>query len=111
MDDGSAVAFLQLNGQMMSNILHKTSGERREEMVTMIGAAFTELQNFHFSVGSSSVVIVTELQNFPMSVGSLSVLDDYTSILTEMNEIFQAVSTTSTYDLARVCCRFLKFSK
>ena len=28
-DDGSAAAFLQLNGQMMSNILDKTSVERR----------------------------------------------------------------------------------
>ena len=92
-DDGSAVAFLQLNGQMMSNILDKTSVERREEMVTLIGAAFTELQTI------------------PTSGMSLSVLMDYLSILNAMNDIFQGVSTSSTYDFARVCCSSLKFSK
>ena len=92
-DDGSAAAFLQLNGQMMSNILDKTSVERREEMVTLIGAAFTELQTI------------------PTSGMSLSVLMDYLSILNAMNDIFQAVSTSSTYDLANVCCRSLKLSK
>ena len=92
-DDGSAVAFLQLNGQMMSNILDKTSVERREEMVTLIGAAFTELQ----TISTSGM--------------SLSVLMDYLSILNAMNDVFKAVSTTSTYDLASVCCRSLKFSK
>ena len=92
-DDGSSVAFLQMNGQMMSKILDKTSVERREEMVTLIGAAFTELQTI------------------PTSGMSLSVLMDYLSILNAMIDIFQAVSTSSTYDLASVCCRALKFSK
>ena len=92
-DDGSAVAFLQLNGQMMSNILDKTSVERREEMVTLIGAASTELQTI------------------PTTGMFLPVFMDYLSILKYMNDIFQAFRTTSTYDFARVCCRSLKFSK
>ena len=93
MDDGSAVGFLQLNGQMMATILEKTSAERRGEIVILIRAAFLELQTIN-------------LGGVP-----LSVLMDYLAILNEMQVIFQAVDTTSTYDIARVCCRSLKLSK
>ena len=43
-EDGSAVAFLQQNGQQLSTILDKTSAKRREEMEVLILAAFTQLQ-------------------------------------------------------------------
>ena len=92
MDDGSAVAFMQMNGQTLSNILAKSSVERREEMETLLRAAFTEIQKVPLS---SSLVVVL----------------DYLAILKEMNAIFTVISTTSTYEIARVCCRSLTYSK
>ena len=93
MDDGFAVGFLQLNGQIMSTILEKTSVERREEMVILIRAAFLELQTID------------------LGGVQLSILLEYLAILNEMQDIFESINTTSTYDIARVCCRSLKLSK
>ena len=84
---------MKLNGQMMSTILEKTSVERREEMVILIRAAFLELQTID------------------LGGVQLSILLEYLAILNELQVIFQDVSATSTYDIARVCCRSLKLSK
>ena len=93
MDDGSAVAFMQMNGQILSSILAKSLSERREEMETLLSAAFTE-------------VLKVPTTGLPFSV-----LLDYLSILKEMQAIFPAISTTSTFDIAKVCCRSFKYSK
>ena len=93
-EDGSAVAFLQQNGQQLSTILDKTSEKRREEMEILILAAFTQLQTLD------------------LAGVDLSVMVEYAGILGDMQNIFlQDVSTASTYDIARVCCRSLKLSK
>merc|ERR1712142_1259986 len=90
-EDGSAVAFLQQNGQQLSTILDKTSEKRREEIEILILAAFTQLQTLD------------------LAGVDLSVMVEYAGILGDMQNIFlQDVSTASTYDIARVCCRSLK---
>ena len=92
-DDGSAAAFLQMNGQPMENILTKTIQERRDELVLLIRTAFKQLQDI-----STSSLDITELLQ-------------YFAILNEMSSIFQAMDTTRTYDIARVSCLSLTFSK
>ena len=94
MEDGSAVAFLQQNGQSLSTILDKTSGQRREEMETLIVAAFLQLKFLD------------------LTGVDLSVMMEYAGILGDMQNIFLSnINTASTFDIARVCCRSLKLSK
>ena len=93
-EDGSAVAFLQQNGQTLSTILDKTSGQRREEMEIIILAAFSQLQTLD------------------LTGVDISVMMEYAGILGDMQNIFlQNINTASTFDIARVCCRSLKLSK
>ena len=92
-DDGSAVAFLQMNGQILSNILVKSLTDRREEMETLLSAAFAE-------------VLKVPTTGLPFEV-----LLEYLSILKKMQAIFPAISSTSTFDIAKVCCRSFKYSK
>ena len=94
MEDGSAVAFLQQNGQSLSTILDKTSGQRREEMEIIILAAFSQLQTLD------------------LTGVDISVMMEYAGILGDMQNIFLSnINTASTFDIARVCCRSLKLSK
>ena len=94
MEDGSAVAFLQQNGQILSTILEKTSEQRREEMEIIILAAFSQLQTLD------------------LTGVDISVMMEYAGILGDMQNIFlQNINTASTFDIARICCRSLKLSK
>ena len=93
-EDGSAVAFLQQNGQILSTILEKTSEQRREEMETLIVSAFLQLKFLD------------------LTGVDLTVMMEYAGILGDMQNIFlQNINTASTFDIARVCCRSLKLSK
>merc|ERR1719312_1929193 len=90
-EDGSAVVFLQQNGQILSTILEKTSEQRREEMEIIILAAFSQLQTLD------------------LTGVDISVMMEYAGILGDMQNIFlQNINTASTFDIARVCCRSLK---
>ena len=94
MEDGSAVAFLQQNGQILSTILEKTSEQRREEMEIIILAAFSQLQTLD------------------LTGVDISVMMEYAGILGDMQNIFlQNINTASTFDISRICCRSLKLSK
>merc|ERR1719312_2298603 len=93
-EDGSAVVFLQQNGQILSTILEKTSEQRREEMEIIILAAFSQLQTLD------------------LTGVDISVMMEYAGILGDMQNIFlQNINTASTFDIARICCRSLKLIK
>merc|ERR1719312_795946 len=93
-EDGSAVGFLQQNGQILSTILEKTSEQRREEMEIIILAAFSQLQTLD------------------LTGVDISVMMEYAGILGDMQNIFlHNINTASTFDIARVCCRSLKLIK
>ena len=93
MNDGIAVAFLQMNGQNLVDILTKSSSERREELKILLRAAFGDLK---------------EISTTGMALATLM---EYLAILQEINAIFSSIDTTSTYELARICCKSLKFSE
>ena len=92
-DDGSAVAFMQQNGQSLESILAKSQSGRRSEMEHLLFAAFTEIKKV------------------PTTGLSLTVLLEYLGILREFTRIFPIIDATSTYEMSEVSCRALKYSK